>query len=87
MTDVPNIYLLWADIETTGLDYESDLILEIAYQITDYLGEPLSPLHSAITIDHKDDELLGAVLDQDGDGQLGLGDILKIGSGMFGGGR
>ena len=31
--------------------------------------------------------LLGAVLDQDGDGQLGLGDILKIGSGMFGGGR
>ena len=29
--------------------------------------------------------LLGAVLDQDGDGQLGLGDILKIGSGMFGG--
>lgn len=31
--------------------------------------------------------LLGAVLDQDGDGQLGLGDILKIGSGMLGGGR
>ncbi len=31
--------------------------------------------------------LLGAVLDQDGDGQLGLGDILKIGSGLFGGGR
>ena len=64
MTDVPNICLLWADIETTGLDYESDLILEIAYQITDYLGEPLSPLHSAITIGHEDDELLGAVLDR-----------------------
>lgn len=29
--------------------------------------------------------LLGAVLDQDGDGQLGLGDILKIGGGLLGG--
>lgn len=32
-------------------------------------------------------DLLGAVLDQDGDGQLGLGDLLKMGSGLFGGGR
>jgi len=31
--------------------------------------------------------LLGAVLDQDGDGQLGLGDLLKIGGGLFGGQR
>ena len=31
--------------------------------------------------------LLGAVLDQDGDGQLGLGDLLKIGGGLFGGKR
>ena len=31
--------------------------------------------------------LLDAVLDQDGDGQLGLGDILKIGGGLLGGGR
>lgn len=31
--------------------------------------------------------LLGAVLDQDGDGQLGLGDLLKIGGGMLGGRR
>jgi hypothetical protein len=29
--------------------------------------------------------LLGAVLDQDGDGKLGLGDILKIGGGLLGG--
>ncbi len=29
--------------------------------------------------------LLGAVLDQDGDGQLGLGDLLKIGGGLLGG--
>lgn len=28
--------------------------------------------------------LLGAVLDQDGDGQLGLGDLIKAGSGMLG---
>lgn len=31
--------------------------------------------------------LLGAVLDQDGDGKLGLGDVLKIGGGLFGGTR
>ncbi|QNN46300.1 DUF937 domain-containing protein [Thermomonas brevis] len=31
--------------------------------------------------------LLGAVLDQDGDGELGLGDLLKIGGGLLGGGR
>ena len=29
--------------------------------------------------------LLGAVLDQDGDGELGMGDLLKIGSGFLGG--
>lgn len=28
--------------------------------------------------------LLGSVLDQDGDGQLGVGDLLKIGTGLFG---
>ncbi|MEO5962831.1 MAG: DUF937 domain-containing protein [Thermomonas sp.] len=28
--------------------------------------------------------LLGAVLDQDGDGQLGLGDLLKVGAGIMG---
>lgn len=31
--------------------------------------------------------ILGAVLDQDGDGQLGLGDLMKLGGGLFGGGR
>lgn len=31
--------------------------------------------------------LLGAVLDQDGDGQLGFGDLLKIGGGLLGGKR
>ena len=31
--------------------------------------------------------LLGAVFDQDGDGQVGLGDLLKIGQGMLGGRR
>ncbi len=31
--------------------------------------------------------LLGAVLDQDGDGQLGLGDLLKLGGGVLGGKR
>lgn len=31
--------------------------------------------------------LLGAILDQDGDGELGLGDLIKAGSGMLGGRR
>ena len=31
--------------------------------------------------------VLGAVLDQDGDGQVGLGDLLKIGGGLLGGQR
>lgn len=31
--------------------------------------------------------LLGAVFDQDGDGQLGLSDLMKIGQGMLGGRR
>lgn len=31
--------------------------------------------------------LLGAVLDQDGDGHLGLGDLLKMGGGLLGGKR
>lgn len=31
--------------------------------------------------------LLGAVLDQDGDGKLGLGDLLKVGAEMLGGAR
>lgn len=29
--------------------------------------------------------LLGSVLDQDGDGKLGMGDLLKVGTGMLGG--
>lgn len=31
--------------------------------------------------------LLGSLLDQDGDGQVGLGDLLKIGGSLFGGRR
>lgn len=31
--------------------------------------------------------LLGAVLDRDGDGKLGIGDLLKVGEGLFGGAR
>lgn len=31
--------------------------------------------------------LLGAVFDQDGDGQFGLGDLLKVGEGLLGGAR
>ena len=31
--------------------------------------------------------LLSSVLDQDGDGQVGIGDLLKLGSGLLGGKR
>lgn len=31
--------------------------------------------------------LLGSLLDQDGDGQFGLGDLMKLGAGVLGGGR
>jgi len=31
--------------------------------------------------------LLGSVLDHDGDGQVGLGDLMKIGGGLLGGRR
>lgn len=31
--------------------------------------------------------LLGSLLDQDGDGQLGIGDLLKVGGSLFGGRR
>ena len=32
-------------------------------------------------------DLLGKVLDQDGDGQLGVGDLIKLGSGLLGSGK
>ena len=31
--------------------------------------------------------LLGSLLDQDGDGQLGMGDLIKVGGSLFGGRR
>lgn len=31
--------------------------------------------------------LLGSVLDQDGDGQFGVGDLIRLGSGLLGGGK
>ncbi|MCY1454662.1 hypothetical protein D9M71_717430 [compost metagenome] len=31
--------------------------------------------------------LLGSVLDQDGDGQFGVGDLIKLGSGLLGNGK
>lgn len=33
------LYFLWLDLETTGLDPDLDMILEIAWQITDKWGE------------------------------------------------
>lgn len=51
------------------------------------LGNVLGQEHQRIQQDSGAGGLLGAVLDQDGDGQLGLGDLLKIGGGLLGGGN
>lgn len=61
MTD-PNIVLAWTDAETTGLDYENDLILEVAWQFTDFLGQPLNDPQTRIVIDYGDEYLMPAVL-------------------------
>ncbi|SFL00307.1 DUF937 domain-containing protein [Lysobacter sp. cf310] len=50
------------------------------------LGNVLGQERERIQQDSGAGGLLGAVLDQDGDGQLGLGDLLKIGGGLLGGG-
>lgn len=62
MTETPNITLLWTDIETTGLDFDNDMILELAWQFTNYLGEPYTELKSKVTIDYGDGDLAADVL-------------------------
>lgn len=51
------------------------------------LGDALGQEHQRIQQQGGAGGLLGAVLDQDGDGQLGLGDLLKIGGSLLGGKR
>ena len=54
----------------------------------DVLGQVLGQEHVQIQQQNgAGGGLLGAVLDQDGDGQLGLGDLLKMGGGLLGGRR
>ena len=64
MTDVPNILLLWNDIETTGLDFDQDIILEMAWQLTDYAGNPFFEITSSITVDYNDEAMMYSVLDR-----------------------
>lgn len=51
------------------------------------LSQALGQEHQQARADAGLSGLLGGVLDQDGDGQLGLGDLLKVGSGLLGGSR
>lgn len=51
------------------------------------LGDVLGQEHARVAQDGGAGGLLGAVLDQDGDGQLGVGDLLKLGGGLLGGRR
>jgi len=53
----------------------------------DVLGSILGQEHQQVRQQGGAGGLLSAVLDQDGDGQLGLGDLLKIGGGLLGGKR
>lgn len=64
MNDIPDILLLWTDIETTGLDYNHDLILEMAWQITDYAGVPVTEPESMLTIASNDEERIIKVLER-----------------------
>lgn len=49
------------------------------------LSQALGQEHQQARADSSVSGLLGQVLDQDGDGQLGVGDLLKIGGSLFGG--
>ena len=49
------------------------------------LSQALGQEHQQVRADGGLSGVLGSVLDQDGDGQLGVGDLLKVGSGLFGG--
>jgi hypothetical protein len=52
----------------------------------DVLGQVLGQEHAQIQQQGgAGGGLLGAVLDQDGDGQLGIGDLMKLGGGLLGG--
>lgn len=51
------------------------------------LGDVLGQEHQRIQQQPGAGGLLGSVLDQDGDGQLGLGDLLKIGGDLLGGNK
>ena len=52
--------LLWVDLEMTGLDIESDCILEIAAEVTDINFKTLASYESCI---HQDDSVLGKMND------------------------
>ncbi|MEQ4576862.1 MAG: DUF937 domain-containing protein [Gammaproteobacteria bacterium] len=51
------------------------------------LSQALGQEHQQARADGSVSGLLGQVLDQDGDGQLGVGDLLKIGGSLLGGNR
>ena len=61
MFNIPKIILAWIDIETLGLNPERDAVLEMAWQLTDYDGKPLTDLDTTLTADADDSEALGMV--------------------------
>lgn len=48
-TKTDNEYLLWVDVETTGLDLEANSLLEIELRLTDMSGEEVDSFHQVIS--------------------------------------
>lgn len=62
----PEHVLGWTDLETTGLSSTLDVILEMAWQFTDFLGNPLSGWYSRlIKLDPKAQERANEVMVSD----------------------
>jgi oligoribonuclease len=47
-TEIAKDYLLWVDVETTGLDLEEDSLLEIELRLTDMHGETIDSFYTCI---------------------------------------
>lgn len=49
MPEIRNVFHLWFDCETTGLDIKSDVVLEVAWVVTDDRFRMLTPLRQRYT--------------------------------------
>ncbi len=59
INDIPN-KLFWVDLEMTGLDVESDVIIEVAAEVTDFNFKTIASYDACISVS---DEVLGRMND------------------------